>query len=173
MANVGELKPVYNFDDISIFCRVDTKDKGNKRGDCNEYVNLTDFTFSRYDDTPLVEIGSKARLLIVLCTYAKKDIYFSEITIEELFTLAGIKGDKFITQATSGIDEPIAEEIVARMCANKMVNYQYGKVEQTADRLSYNFKRMKYEPRDGGKVRTYPIVLTKTFQKGTKRMTAY
>lgn len=160
---IGELKSKYVFADVSIMCKTDT----------GEYANLMDFSFATFSDTVLMNIDSDAKFLIVLCTFARHNIYYSEITLDELYALAGISGGtKFVKQISNGIEDKIAEEIAARMAANKILNYSYGFcVQSKEDEHTYEFHRQKFEvsPK-GSKQRVFPIVLTKTFIKSDKEM---
>lgn len=160
---IGELKPRYAFADISVMCKVDS----------GEYVNFTDFAFATFSDTVLINIESDAKFLLVLCTYARHDIYYSEVSIDELYALAGISGGtKFVKQISNGIEDKVAAEIVARMAANKILNYAYGFCTQAKDdEFVYEFHRQKFDvsPK-GSKQRVFPVVLTKKFIKSDKEM---
>ncbi len=145
------LRSRYNFVDISIFLRV----KGN------EYVNLTDYTFTNENEQVILnDIDSE--YAIMFCSFMKKERYASEITVPELLTLADIKNQQFARQIACGIDDDISQQLIAIMCAKKIIDYAYGRcvrVDDTA-KIAYAFQRQKFVDRK----RVYPTVLTKEFR---------
>lgn len=136
----------YNFADISVLCR--------KRNGL--YINLTDYDFNLLNtEKKYTKLeGSKSRYALTL--FGK---FTSEITIEELERLAGLKSSRFISQIMYGIDGADGEMIVAMMCAKKILNYHWGKCVlngKNGDTVIFEFTR-----HDGRG--NYPVVLRKEF----------
>ncbi len=146
-----KLKSVYNFVDISVMQRVGI----------NEYVNLTECALVEKNQS--VIIHSDYPLLLTFCAFAKQGLYIAPVTLKELLTLANIRNDNFIKQLYTGVDKSDAEQIIAILCAKKILSYDYGKAmsKSNTDEITYEFKRQRFVE---GK-RIYPVVLTKTFQK--------
>ena len=152
MPKIGEPKAKYDFVDISVMMR---KEDGT-------YLNLTDFNFNVSAENPLSLSGIKSAFALVFCTFAKRreQLIGCEVSLEELLALAGIKGKRLVSQLRSGTEPEFANQMIAVVCAKKIVDYAYGKcLRLEGESLTYEFHRQTFE---NGK-RVYPIVLTKAF----------
>lgn len=152
MPKIGEPKAKYDFVDISVLMR---KEDGT-------YLNLTDFNFNVSAENPLSLSGIKSAFALVFCTFARRreQLIGCEVSLEELLALAGIKGKRLVSQLRSGTEPEFANQMIAVVCAKKIVDYAYGKcLRLEGESLTYEFHRQTFE---NGK-RVYPIVLTKAF----------
>jgi hypothetical protein len=152
MPKIGEPKAKYDFVDISVMMR---KEDGT-------YLNLTDFNFNVSAENPLSLSGIKSAFALVFCTFARRreQLIGCEVSLEELLALAGIKGKRLVSQLRSGTEPEFANQMIAVVCAKKIVDYAYGKcLRLEGESLTYEFHRQTFE---NGK-RVYPIVLTKAF----------
>ena len=152
MPKIGEPKAKYDFVDISVMMR---KEDGT-------YLNLTDFNFNLSAENPLSLSGIKSAFALVFCTFARRreQLIGCEVSLEELLALAGIKGKRLVSQLRSGTEPEFANQMIAVVCAKKIVDYAYGKcLRLEGESLTYEFHRQTFE---NGK-RVYPIVLTKAF----------
>ena len=152
MPKIGEPKAKYDFVDISVMMR---KEDGT-------YLNLTDFNFNVSAENPLSLSGIKSAFALVFCTFARRreQLIGCEVSLEELLALAGIKGKRLVSQLRSGTEPEFANQMIAVVCAKKIVDYAYGKcLRPEGESLTYEFHRQTFE---NGK-RVYPIVLTKAF----------
>lgn len=152
MPKIGEPKAKYDFVDISVMMR---KENGT-------YLNLTDFNFNVSAENLLSLSGIKSAFALVFCTFARRreQLIGCEVSLEELLALAGIKGKRLVSQLRSGTEPEFANQMIAVVCAKKIVDYAYGKcLRLEGESLTYEFHRQTFE---NGK-RVYPIVLTKAF----------
>lgn len=152
MPKIGEPKAKYDFVDISVMMR---KEDGT-------YLNLTDFNFNVSAENILSLSGIKSAFALVFCTFARRreQLIGCEVSLEELLALAGIKGKRLVSQLRSGTEPEFANQMIAVVCAKKIVDYAYGKcLRLEGESLTYEFHRQTFE---NGK-RVYPIVLTKAF----------
>lgn len=152
MPKIGKPKAKYDFVDISVMMR---KEDGT-------YLNLTDFNFNVSAENPLSLSGIKSAFALVFCTFARRreQLIGCEVSLEELLALAGIKGKRLVSQLRSGTEPEFANQMIAVVCAKKIVDYAYGKcLRLEGESLTYEFHRQTFE---NGK-RVYPIVLTKAF----------
>lgn len=152
MPKIGEPKAKYDFVDISVMMR---KEDGT-------YLNLTDFNFNVSAENLLSLSGIKSAFALVFCTFARRreQLIGCEVSLEELLALAGIKGKRLVSQLRSGTEPEFANQMIAVVCAKKIVDYAYGKcLRLEGESLTYEFHRQTFE---NGK-RVYPIVLTKAF----------
>lgn len=152
MPKIGEPKAKYDFVDISVMMR---KEDGT-------YLNLTDFNFNVSAENPLSLSGIKSAFALVFCTFARRreQLIGCEVSLEELLALAGIKGKRLVSQLRSGTEPEFANQMIAVVCAKKIVDYAYGKcLRLEGESLTYEFHRQTFE---NGK-RVYPIALTKAF----------
>lgn len=152
MPKIGEPKAKYDFVDISVMMR---KEDGT-------YLNLTDFNFNVSAENLLSLSGIKSAFALVFCTFARRreQLIGCEVSLEELLALAGIKGKRLVSQLRSGTEPEFANQMIAVVCAKKIVDYAYGKcIRLEGESLTYEFHRQTFE---NGK-RVYPIVLTKAF----------
>ena len=152
MPKIGEPKAKYDFVDISVMLR---KEDGT-------YLNLTDFNFNVSAENILSLSGIKSAFALVFCTFARRreQLIGCEVSLEELLALAGIKGKRLVSQLRSGTEPEFANQMIAVVCAKKIVDYAYGKcLRLEGESLTYEFHRQTFE---NGK-RVYPIVLTKAF----------
>lgn len=153
MPKIGEPKEQYNFVDISVMMR---KKDGT-------YINLTDFNFNVSVENTLVLSEIKSEFALVFCTFAKcmGKLIACEVTLKELLALAGIKDRSRMVSGIRNSAEPeFANQMLAVVCAKKIVDYAYGKCYRLGDSsLTYEFRRQIFKE---GK-RVYPIVLTKAF----------
>ena len=152
MPKIGEPKAKSDFVDISVMMR---KEDGT-------YLNLTDFNFNVSAENPLSLSGIKSAFALVFCTFARRreQLIGCEVSLEELLALAGIKGKRLVSQLRSGTEPEFANQMIAVVCAKKIVDYAYGKcLRLEGESLTYEFHRQTFE---NGK-RVYPIVLTKAF----------
>lgn len=152
MPKIGEPKAKYDFVDISVMMR---KEDGT-------YLNLTDFNFNVSAENLLSLSGIKSAFALVFCTFARRreQLIGCEVSLEELLALAGIKGKRLVSQLRSGTEPEFANQMIAVVCAKKIVDYAYGKcLRLEGESLMYEFHRQTFE---NGK-RVYPIVLTKAF----------
>ena len=152
MPKIGEPKAKYDFVDISVMMR---KEDGT-------YLNLTDFNFNLSAENLLSLSGIKSAFALVFCTFARRreQLIGCEVSLEELLALAGIKGKRLVSQLRSGTEPEFANQMIAVVCAKKIVDYAYGKcLRLEGESLTYEFHRQTFE---NGK-RVYPIVLTKAF----------
>lgn len=152
MPKIGEPKAKYDFVDISVMMR---KEDGT-------YLNLTDFNFNVSAENPLSLSGIKSAFALVFCTFARRreQLIGCEVSLEELLALAGVKGKRLVSQLRSGTEPEFANQMIAVVCAKKIVDYAYGKcLRLEGESLTYEFHRQTFE---NGK-RVYPIVLTKAF----------
>ena len=152
MPKIGEPKAKYDFVDISVMMR---KEDGT-------YLNLTDFNFNVSAENLLSLSGIKSAFALVFCTFARRreQLIGCEFSLEELLALAGIKGKRLVSQLRSGTEPEFANQMIAVVCAKKIVDYAYGKcLRLEGESLTYEFHRQTFE---NGK-RVYPIVLTKAF----------
>lgn len=152
MPKIGEPKAKYDFVDISVMMR---KEDGT-------YLNLTDFNFNVSAENILSLSGIKSAFALVFCTFARRreQLIGCEVSLEELLALAGIKGKRLVSQLRSGTEPEFANQMIAVVCAKKIVGYAYGKcLRLEGESLTYEFHRQTFE---NGK-RVYPIVLTKAF----------
>lgn len=149
------LNSKYNFVDISVL----------KRKKENRYINMTDFTFGLEAEEMLLK--SSEEYLLLFPSYTQNVKYVAPTTVQELLTLADISCKPFVKQMYTGLEEESANEIVAHLCAKKILDYSYGKIIQNKKDLNvYEFQRQKFEINEEGKRhRIYPTVLTKTFQR--------
>lgn len=152
MPKIGEPKAKYDFVDISVMMR---KEDGT-------YLNLTDFNFNVSAENLLSLSRIKSAFALVFCTFARRreQLIGCEVSLEELLALAGIKGKRLVSQLRSGTEPEFANQMIAVVCAKKIVDYAYGKcLRLEGESLTYEFHRQTFE---NGK-RVYPIVLTKAF----------
>lgn len=152
MPKIGEPKAKYDFVDISVMMR---KEDGT-------YLNLTDFNFNVSAENLLSLSGIKSAFALVFCTFARRreQLIGCEVSLEELLALAGIKGKRLVSQLRSGTEPEFANQMIAVVCAKKIVDYAYGKcLRLEGESITYEFHRQTFE---NGK-RVYPIVLTKAF----------
>ena len=152
MPKIGEPKAKYDFVDISVMMR---KEDGT-------YLDLTDFNFNVSAENLLSLSGIKSAFALVFCTFARRreQLIGCEVSLEELLALAGIKGKRLVSQLRSGTEPEFANQMIAVVCAKKIVDYAYGKcLRLEGESLTYEFHRQTFE---NGK-RVYPIVLTKAF----------
>ena len=152
MPKIGEPKAKYDFVDISVMMR---KEDGT-------YLNMTDFNFNVSAENILSLSGIKSAFALVFCTFARRreQLIGCEVSLEELLALAGIKGKRLVSQLRSGTEPEFANQMIAVVCAKKIVDYAYGKcLRLEGESLTYEFHRQTFE---NGK-RVYPIVLTKAF----------
>ena len=152
MPKIGEPKAKYDFVDISVMMR---KEDGT-------YLNLTDFNFNVSAENLLSLSGIKSAFALVFCTFARRreQLIGCEVSLEELLALAGIKGKRLVSQLRSGTEPEFANQMIAVVCAKKIVDYAYGKcLRLEGESLTYEFHRQTFE---NGK-RVYPIVLAKAF----------
>lgn len=152
MPKIGEPKAKYDFVDISVMMR---KEDGT-------YLNLTDFNFNVSAENLLSLSGIKSAFALVFCTFARRreQLIGCEVSLEELLALAGIKGKRLVSRLRSGTEPEFANQMIAVVCAKKIVDYAYGKcLRLEGESLTYEFHRQTFE---NGK-RVYPIVLTKAF----------
>lgn len=152
MPKIGEPKAKYDFVDISVMMR---KEDGT-------YLNLTDFNFNVSAENLLSLSGIKSAFALAFCTFARRreQLIGCEVSLEELLALAGIKGKRLVSQLRSGTEPEFANQMIAVVCAKKIVDYAYGKcLRLEGESLTYEFHRQTFE---NGK-RVYPIVLTKAF----------
>lgn len=153
--DVAELRNKYVYSDISIMSKTSA----------GTYVNITDFSFEEINDVQQLYIPNvKSRFIICLYSYARGTRWYSEISLAELLILADINSDsKFIKQLQAGIEETVSEEIIASVCANKILNYQWGKINKSKDENNHiEFRRLKFNKE---KRREYPVVLIKKFSR--------
>lgn len=145
----------YNFVDISVL----------KKKRENRYVNMTDFTFGL--EVEEILLNSSEEYLLLFPSYTQDVKYVAPTTVQELLTLADISCKPFVKQMYTGLEEESANEIVAHLCAKKILDYSYGKIIQSEKNLNvYKFQRQKFEINEEGKRhRIYPTVLTKTFHR--------
>lgn len=153
MNEFKERKLTYNFVDLSVY----------KRTNGNEYISLTDYSFSdNIKETVSFDISSE--YVLGICTFFKHQGMIAPVTLNELLDLANIHCNKFVKQIQTGMDEDRSDEVIAQICANKIINYAYGKCillsESEKDKV-YEFKRQKFK--DGKRV--YPTVLKKKFKE--------
>ena len=152
MPKIGEPKAKYDFVDISVMMR---KEDGT-------YLNLTDFNFNVSAENLLSLSGIKSAFALVFCTFARRreQLIGCEVSLEELLALAGIKGKRLVSQLRSGTEPEFANQMIAVVCAKKIVDYAYGKcLRLEGESQTYEFHRQTFE---NGK-RVYPMVLTKAF----------
>lgn len=134
MPKIGEPKAKYDFVDISVMMR---KEDGT-------YLNLTDFNFNVSAENPLSLSGIKSAFALVFCTFARRreQLIGCEVSLEELLALAGIKGKRLVSQLRSGTEPEFANQMIAVVCAKKIVDYAYGKcLRLEGESLTYEFHR--------------------------------
>lgn len=141
------LQKKYSFSDISVLYRM--KD--------GAYINLTDFEFGIVPESVALEEQHSRYLLALFtpCTVSRNSL--CPVTIPELLQLANVRNERFVIQTRTGTEEE-GDNILALVCAKKILNYGRGKcmLKETADGMVCEF--MRY---DGyGNRRT---VLTKIF----------
>lgn len=138
MPKIGEPKAKYDFVDISVMMR---KEDGT-------YLNLTDFNFNVSAENPLSLSGIKSAFALVFCTFARRreQLIGCEVSLEELLALAGIKGKRLVSQLRSGTEPEFANQMIAVVCAKKIVDYAYGKcLRLEGESLTYEFHRQTFE----------------------------
>lgn len=142
------LKARYNFVDISVLSRTDD----------GEYINLTDYTFTSENEK--IKLNLKERFAIMFCSFFKKERYAAGITVPELLMLADIKNQNFTKQIEKGVDKETSQQLIAIMCAKKIIDYDYGRCINIENTSAYAFQRHKII----NKKHVYSTVLTKEFQ---------
>lgn len=143
------LKNNYNFSDIYIFGKT-----------LEGYISLSDYELSY---NCCIQFRCSSRFLIGLPS-VNGGYYISDITLDEIITLAGLKvNTSFIKQIRYGVDAEAADEMIAIVCAKKILNTTFGKVYRSDDNaISYSFRR---RTSDGAK-RIYATFFTKSFRRG-------
>lgn len=142
------LEKKYNFVDIYIF------GKTNKG-----YISLSDWRMCE-EQSSLMQFDSDSQYLIGFNNFHEREYYIAEISLEELLALAGITATtNFIKQFRSGVDNENADNLMAIMCSQKILNYRFGKCVNTEEGME--FKRRQLE---NGK-RVYNVVLKKELRK--------
>ena len=155
MSNNISLKSKYNFVDISVLMRTGS---GN-------YLNLTDLSLS--EQTKEVKLNTESKFVITFCTFlyglyevTGQKKYVCDVTLEDLMGLAGIHNDSFVRRFKSNIEADTADELLATLCAKKIMDYSYGKcVLKKENGVQYDFYRQTFK--DGKRV--YPLICSKFF----------
>lgn len=141
----------YNFLDIYIFGRTVT----------GKYVSLSDWYLTN-EPLSAVDIKSTSPFIIGFSTLQNREYYVSEITLEELITLAGISSStNFVKQVKSGVEAEQAKTILALLCSQKILNYPFGRCVKEDGGDKIDFKRRQLV---NGK-RVFNTVLSKKFRK--------
>lgn len=148
----------YVFTDITVFMR--TSD--------GTYLNLTDFIVSGKENERL-RLNSDSRYVIMLCSFfyvcvARKEgakPYVCDITFDELLELAGIHDKSLLTRFNNSHGD-LNEDLLAILCAKKIVDYQYGKVVRGSGN-TYGFYRQGYYKESGKYRRSMFLVFEKPF----------
>lgn len=141
----------YNFVDISIYMRVQT----------GEYVNITDYIVS--DDNEHISLKSDAKFVLTFCSFIKQERYACSITLTELLKLAGIHDTAFLRRFKDSLKDGDNDELLAVLCAKKIVDYNYGKIlRKDGNENTYSFHRQGYTKVEGKNKRIYPLIFEKT-----------
>lgn len=145
----------YVFSDITVYMQV--RD--------GYYINLTDFSLE-CEDTEYLSFNGKGKYVIMLCSYMYavnkkrgKENYACDITLEELIRLAGLGDEKIVMRFKSPSGE-MHEDVLALLCAKKVLDYNYGRVVVKDDN-TYSFSRQKYIK--GTKRKTQDVVVEKKY----------
>lgn len=158
--NVDKLMlPKYTFADITVFM---------KTGEGNEYLNITDY--SVLEENERLCFNSDSPYVIMFCSYFynsyKKDgqkPYICDISFEELLDLAGIH-DKGFLKRFDGASEGANEELLAILCARRILDYRYGRAVK-GNKGTYSFFRQTSYKVDGKSRRHLSLVVEKQFYK--------
>jgi len=147
---MNELENKYNFVDIYIFGRVD-----------NGYISLSDWHMSE-EHSCVMKFDSDSKYLIGFNMFRKREYYIAEISLEELMILAGITTTtNFVKQFRNGVEEDNANDLMAIMCSQKILNYGFGKCVKTDSGMEFKRRQLI-----NGK-REYVVVLKKKMRKET------
>lgn len=143
-----DVKDRYNFNDIYIFGKT-----------ADGYISLSDYELSY---NYCVDFQSESRFLIGLPSV--NEYYLAEITLDEILAIAGIASTtNFICQCRNGVDELTSDELIAILCAKKILNTKHGKIELVdGNDIVYRISRRK----TNGEKRVYSVVCEKRFTKG-------
>ena len=148
------LQKKYNFSDISVLYRM-------KNG---TYMNLSDFEFGIVPESVVLE-EQQSRYLLALFTHCTANRNcLCPVTLPELLQLANVRNERFVIQTKTGTEDE-GDNILALVCAKKILNYGRGKCILKEDNDGMLCEFMRY---DGyGKRRT---VLVKKFHMREQRL---
>lgn len=126
------LQKKYNFSDISVLYRMNN----------GTYINLTDFEFGIVPEYIVLE-ERQSRFLLALfapCTAGRNCL--CPVTLSEILQLANVRNERFVTQTRTGT-EAEGDNILALVCAKKIMNYGRGKcvLKETSDGMICEFMR--------------------------------
>lgn len=148
---MNNLEKMYTFLDIIIFRKTE-----------QGYVCLTDFSFDSFCFKPQSFFPFNEQSNYVLGLWTKKGYIITPVSYDDLFILSNTKGESaFINQCRCHIEPTTADDILATMLANKISNYNYGKVtlKEDCSGIIYQFARRNIV----NNRRTYPVILEKRF----------
>lgn len=140
----------YNFVDLSVYMKTQT----------GEYLNLTEFVIS--DDNEAIVLKSNSKFVIMLCSFIKKDRYICDVTLSELLALSGIHDVAFLRRFKDSSNNGDNDELLAVLCAKKIVDYNYGKVIKKENEV-YSFHRQAFAKIEEKRKKVYPCILEKVF----------
>lgn len=154
------LLPKYVFTDITVFMQTES----------GIYLNLSDFIVHGKENEK-IHLNSNSQYVIMLCSFfyiciAQKEgvqPYICDITFDELLELAGIH-DKSFLKRFKGSYGDTNEDLLAILCAKKIMDYRWGKVIKS-DGNAYCFYRQGYHRVNGKNRRHNSLVFKKTFYK--------
>ena len=150
--------PQYRFTDITVF--MNTNNKG-------EYLNITDYSFVEEENERLY-FESDSPFIIMFCSFCYpscrnkgETVYICDITLEELTSMAGVRDKAFLKRFSSSEGES-HNELLAILCARRILDYRYGKVIKGEDN-TYSFYRQASYKVDGKVRKKKSLICEKHF----------
>lgn len=150
MAN-AKTKPKYSYNDLYVFCRMFS----------GLYISLSDFEFGYNAEKQFKNETSK----YLIAVQGKEGYWISDVSLEDLMQIAGItQNTNFVKQCRNGVEPDFADDLLATICAKKILNSTSGEVylEEDCPTLTYTFVKRKII----NNKRHNAVVHRKTFRKG-------
>lgn len=153
----------YSFYDIIVFKKTP-----------NGYIDITNFSF---DDKYYLSGNAfrhfECNSSYVLALWCGNCYLYSPVTISELLTLANVKQKGFVRQCKSGIGDSKGDDVLAMLCAGKIISHKLGcvvlkevnhliKAKKLSDTVTYEFMR---KTNKNGK-RNFVVLFEKLFKAG-------
>lgn len=135
------MKNKYVFADLTVYMR--TKD--------GDYINLTDYEIEK--EVERLSLNSAADFVLMTCSFLYASscygcgikVQICEVTLDDLVVLAGFKDKKFLNRLNVVCKKSYGE-MLAIMCAKKIVDYNYGKIILVdKENNEYSFCRQKFD----------------------------
>lgn len=137
---------MYGYSDLTVYYRVGK----------NRYVNISESEIGEEDRFYRIDADSEIVISIFGFFYKKQKIMICETDIDELVRIAGVK----FSHSPSLFKG--SEDLLAVLCARKMIGYQYGSLKTVGNGV-YNFCRKRRKDENGNNF----VALVKQFREVT------